>query len=157
MIEGHVIEEELLLMNEDFPEYFINRAHPSDYLLTNNPVITEFIFHRKQYHNRLIIRISWKVGDLYVPISFVLDTGAPNGFYLSEQARKCLLPRIEMDDLDNEYIVIKNTENKSKKIIVSPVPSNHAPANIMGLKALMFFGLVLREDSISFLYLPEFF
>lgn len=32
MIEGHNLDEELLLMNDDFPDYFIEKAHPNDYI-----------------------------------------------------------------------------------------------------------------------------
>ena len=115
----------------------------------NQPIPKEYIYHRKQYHNRLILRISWKIGESYVSISFVLDTGAPNGFYLCDQARKCLLPRIQTDDLDNDYVTVANTGNISKKIVVSPTHCNYTPANIMGLKALMFFGHIENTVYLS--------
>lgn len=147
MIEGHNIDEELLLMNDDFPDYFIEKAHPTDYISLDHPIPIEYIYHKKQYHNRLIVRISWQIsGCLYIPMSFVIDTGAPNGFYLSAKAFQCLGKRIHTDDMDNQYIILHNTKKQTKKLMVSPTPYNHSPANIIGLKTLMFLGLELHED-----------
>lgn len=146
MIEGHNIEEELLLMNDDFPDYFIDKAHPSDYISFQHPTPIEFIYHKKQYHNRIIARVSWLVGCSFVPMSFVIDTGAPNGFYLSHKAFQHLQPRIQIDDMDNQYVCIKNSKNQTKNIMVCPTPYNHSPANIIGLKILMFLGMEIHTD-----------
>jgi hypothetical protein len=156
MIEGHNIDDELLLMNDDFPDYFIEKAHPTDYISVSQPISIEYIYHKKQFHNRLIVRISWQISPhSYVPMSFVIDTGAPNGFYLSPKAFKCLQQRIHTDEMDNQYVIIQNTKEHTKKLMVCPTPSNHCPANIIGLKTLMFLGLELNEDEkVSFPWIP---
>jgi len=78
--------EELLLHDSDFPEHFKEMTHPDDYKEIPYPLPLQTIFHRKAYHSRLILRISWKVGEgRFVPMSFVCDTGAPGFFYLCEK------------------------------------------------------------------------
>lgn len=158
MIEGHNLDEELLLMNDDFPDYFIEKAHPNDYISLSHPLPVQYIYHKKQYHNRLIVRITWQISQTsYIPISFVIDTGVPNGFYLSTKAFQCLEQRIRTDDMDNQYVIIGNTKNQSKKLMVSPTPYNHSPANIIGLKTLMFLGLELHEeDTMRLPWIPTF-
>ena len=71
------ILEELLLTNEDFPANFVNFAHPDDYIISQQAITPERIFH--QYHGRhprLIFRVSTRISENeYIPISYVLDTG----------------------------------------------------------------------------------
>jgi len=156
MIEGHNIQEELLLMNDDFPDHFIEKAHPQDYIPISHPSPIEYIYHKKQYHNRIIVRISWKISiGSYVPISFVVDTGAPNGFYLSPRAFECLQPRICTDDMDNQYVSIHNNRGQHKNIMVCSTPYNHSPANIIGLKVLIFLGLEINQDTMRFPWILE--
>ena len=46
------ISQELLLTDEDFPSYFINKSHPDDYKLSDRPIEKELIFHE---HRRRIL------------------------------------------------------------------------------------------------------
>jgi hypothetical protein len=49
MLMLNEVEEELniLLHDSDYPDYFINKTHPDDYIPSNHP-ITEKIFHIKK-------------------------------------------------------------------------------------------------------------
>jgi hypothetical protein len=88
-----------------YPEYFVNKCHPDDYKLSDQPVF-ETIYHNKLHHNRLLVRLSFMVeGGSFLPLTFVCDTGAPSSIYLSEKARLLLNTRINInDDLEIEFI-----------------------------------------------------
>ncbi len=81
-------------------------------------------------------------------MSFVCDTGAPMGFYLSTMARNTLLHagRIHEDETGNEYVHISES-----KAAVEPTPHGHAPGNIIGLRVLTKLGLCLNSDG-TFLF-----
>lgn len=143
--------EELLLQEADFPDNYKHMAHPDDYAKINSPLV-EFISHFSGRHNRLIVRMCWlsEKKSEYIPMSFVCDTGAPMGFYLSDLAYRKLkeIKRLKEDETGNEYVVIKDMG----KIAVEPTPQGHKPANIMGLRVLTKMQLRLHADnSFSFL------
>jgi hypothetical protein len=136
-----VSSADLLLQDSDFPDDFENMQHPDDYKLVKRPLIS-YIHHNRGHHNRLIVRLCWKVGDGYIPMSFVCDTGAPMGLYLSNKARSNLQRRIFEDEMGNEYVTICDLG----KATVEPTPPGHAPANILGLRVLTKLCLNLRGD-----------
>lgn len=118
--------------------------------------VLDYIYHTKKYHNRLLLRICFKINnDLFVPITFVCDTGAPGSLYLSEKAREQIEDaRILKDrDLGIEYIKLSTTK---KKIQIDDHPSNHKNINIMGLMALSRFGLNVDYESFNFKNLPDY-
>jgi hypothetical protein len=144
---------DLLLQDADFPDNYVDMQHPDDYKLVDSALV-EYIPHFSGHHNRLIIRVCWKVNDKYMPMSFVCDTGAPMGLYLSEKALSLLMRhgRVIEDETGNEYAEISGVG----KAAVEPTPPGHAPANIMGLRLLVKLGLSLRPDSTFTLeYVPD--
>jgi len=146
--------EELLLCDEDFPENYVNFAHPQDYKVQNEPIQPEHIYnHRHGRHNRLILRIAWQVAsDKYLPMSFVLDTGAPKQLYLCEAATKLL----------EEFGVIKwNTDLEvsyvelfGRKVTVERTPQCHDPANLIGLRLLMKLCMSVQDAEPFFTFSP---
>jgi hypothetical protein len=144
---------ELLLHDADFPSNYINMAHPDDYKAIGNPFAT-YISHFSGHNNRLILRACWKTSDnRYIPMSFVCDTGAPMGFYLSTVSTNILkrYNRILEDETGNEYVVVNGG-----KAAVEPTPSGHAPANIIGLRVLTKLELYLRNDgTFALTKMPE--
>ncbi len=135
---------DLLLHDADFPDNYVNMQHPDDYGTVDEPFI-EYVPHFSGHNNRLIVRICWKTSrGKYVPMSFVCDTGAPMGLYLSEKAirvlRKC--GRIVEDETGNEHVAIENIG----KAAVEPTPPGHTPANIIGLRVLVKLGLRISND-----------
>lgn len=139
-----VYAAELLLQDADFPSNFIDMHHPDDYKIIYNPFV-EYIPHFNGHHNRLIIRICWKVSDSeYMPMSFVCDTGAPMGFYLCNEAIALLkrYRRIIEDETGTEYAYIHDVG----KAAVEPTPPSHAPGNIIGLRVLIKLRLSLNAD-----------
>lgn len=153
-----VAAADLLLHNADFPDNYVNMQHPEDYDVVDEP-FTEYLPHFSGHNNRLIVRICWKTpGGRYVPMSFVCDTGAPMGLYLSEKAvhvlRKC--GRIMEDETGNEHVTISNIG----KAAIEPTPPGHAPvrgfsrgtqdfscrANIIGLRVLVKLALRINDN-----------
>ena len=106
---------ELLLQDAVFPDNFINMHHPDYYKIVYSDTsvrvhFVEYIPHFNGHHNRLIIRICWKVSDSeYMLMSFVCDTGAPMGFYLCNEAMALLkgYRRIIEDETGTEYAYIQ--------------------------------------------------
>jgi len=146
MIEqSQIVADELLLTHNDFPSNFKYMAHPEDYKISKKPVY-EKIFNKKAHHNRLLLRISWRIKEEeYIPMTFVCDTGAPMFFYLSPQAKLLLeKERIKEDELQNLYVVIGE-----KKATIQETPINHQPANVIGLLMLQRLGIHLTEEGFE--------
>lgn len=154
MIESDVTTvEELLLHDEDFPNNYINMAHPDDYKETNN-FSPEYICHSYHgRHNRLIARVAWKISNNnLIPMSFVCDTGAPSHMYLSKYAYDTLEKhnRILTDDRGNQYVKIHLNKTTTFNANIEETPHIHKNANIIGLKALKKLHLALKDDTFSF-------
>ncbi len=78
-------EEIVALQPADYPDCYVICAHPTDYKLLPEPV-TEHITHQHFLHSRLHIRLSFSVKDsFYLPMTFVIDTGAPRSLYLCKK------------------------------------------------------------------------
>lgn len=145
--------EFFILQDVDFPDYFVNKAHPDDYREMVDQLPVELIYHQRPNHNRLLLRISFKIsGSSYIPLTFVCDTGAPMFIYINELTRRLIKSRIELDDAENEIITING-----KVMTLGSSPSNHLDVNIIGLRALSYFGLVLENDEFGFTRLPNHF
>lgn len=140
-------EEQLLLLPEVFPDYFINYAHPDDYKLKNGSIPSiEYIFnHRHGKHNRLLARIPWKISDeSHIMITWVIDTGAPKHIYVGKPAMDILEKyKIIKEDYDNNQMFVKIN---NKNTPVSSTPYSHDPANMIGLKMLTRLKLKLYEN-----------
>ena len=151
-------EEEIIrflkLKDSDFPDYYVNKIHPEDYILRDEPC-RDLIFHKKLHHSRLLLRICFLDKHTFIPLTFVCDTGAPSSFYLCNKALKLLKNRIKTDP----DILVRYVKVDGKKMLVTEIPVNHCEnynVNIIGLNALMFFGIELHQDSFSFNNLPEY-
>ena len=72
-------EEQLLLCPQDFPDnYTKDYCHPEDYKVFEHAVEKQLMFnHRQGKFNRLLLRACWRTAhEKYIPMTFVLDTGA---------------------------------------------------------------------------------
>ena len=149
-------EEQLLLCPQDFPEnYTKDYCHPDDYKVYEREIEKQHIFnHRQGKFNRLLLRVCWRTTqDRYIPMTFVLDTGAPKHFYLSQKAIQTLQGHGILhtdDDTDLLYVIINR-----RKCPVETTPPSHDPANIIGVRMLMRFGLCLFEDEAPYFKLSK--
>ena len=96
-------------------------------------------------HHRLLLRVSFKLANgKFVALTFVCDTGAPDGLYLSPEADKILADggrRME-DEAGNTYMDILG-----KPAATRDTPrTTHQPANMIGLSLRERLGLSLEED-----------
>ena len=144
-------EEQLRLCPQDFPENFTkDYCHPDDYKVFERRVDKQLIFnHRQGKFNRLLLRVCWRTkAEEYVPMTFVLDTGAPKHLYLSQRAIRTLQSHGTLhtdDDTDLLYVIVDG-----RKCPVETTPPSHDPANIIGVHMLMRFGLCPFEDEYPF-------
>ena len=69
-------------LSRDFPSHFVNLTHPDDYKQLNSPLPVDFINHRSGFHDRITLRISWRSKDVYISMSFIVDTRCCYGFEL---------------------------------------------------------------------------
>ena len=148
------VVEQMLLCAEDFPPDYVNFAHPQDYHVSSQPIEPECIFnHRQGTHNRLLWRVSWDIGNRkFMPMTFVLDTGAPKQMYLSQTALSKLeeLGLLKTDeDTEARWVQLFG-----RKCGVERTPHGHDPANIIGLRMLMRLGLQLSDSVPFFKFLP---
>lgn len=90
MNSTEVSAADMLLQDADFPDNYVNMQHPEDYKVVSKPFV-EYIPHFSGHNNRLIVRVCWEKSNTeFVPMSFVCDTGAPMGLYLSTKATNLL-------------------------------------------------------------------
>jgi hypothetical protein len=67
------------LTEYDFPDNYVNKQHPLDYIPAAEPIEPDGINRRSgSQSHRLILRISWKAGDRSIPMSFLLDFNTRN-------------------------------------------------------------------------------
>jgi hypothetical protein len=52
-------DADLLLQEFDFPENYVNMAHPDDGNITSTPITPEFIRHSRRGHFRMLVRMSF--------------------------------------------------------------------------------------------------
>ena len=147
----------VLLHDEDFPANYVHHQHPDDFKPLTEPLPVSVFYHENGKNRRLHMRVSFRVSDtLFLPMSFVLDTGAAMHFYLSRAART-LLKRCDlvvMDESDVERLTIhyklKDGTTCRFGAPIEVISDNNDPANIIGLSTLMRLGLQLSQNGISF-------
>ncbi|KAL3134786.1 hypothetical protein ABBQ32_007771 [Trebouxia sp. C0010 RCD-2024] len=127
----------------DFPDLYVRMAHPADYKETSEPIEPHFLYHDRPAHFRLLLRASFRLAsNLYIPMTFLCDTGVPGGFYFSHDAMTVFTnaKRVMQSDLYHPYI-----QTCAGSIPVSEAQQLHQPANLLGLHALRKYGLMLAE------------
>lgn len=78
------------LCDADFPSEYVNMQHREDYTVEYSPITPSFIVNQRQGHARLIFRISWKTGNRFMPMSFIVDTGAVQPIYFGSVAMRIM-------------------------------------------------------------------
>ena len=153
LMEAYIGPNELLT-DEDFPPNFVNGKHPLDYLPVTKPILPEHLIHKFNDGNRrMIFRVSWKVGEVYIPMTFLLDFRWPH-LYLTAEAIEVLLKHDlistkEYDEFDECHAKIhcgaQGEEIISVLCVLSP-----GTVNILGVRALLKLGLRLTDEGFSF-------
>lgn len=129
-----------LLSNDDFPDDFVNMQHPDDFTVVSKPFV-DYIPRFRCSNTRLIVRVCWRMSNTeFMPVSFVVDIGAPMGLYLSEKAYSELerVGRIRHDQF-GRYAEIPGIGRAAVRL----TPPGHVPANIVGLVLITELGLTI--------------
>ncbi len=140
-----------LLHDIDFPREYVNMKHPEDYQIQAKAINPTFVVVQRQGHARLIFRISWKTGSKFMPMTFIVDTGAVQPMYFSKAARALMEAHglLVLDDVDNDVVELHQPDGTVKKVHKA-TPSHYKPANLIGLRFIIKFGLVVDGDSFRF-------
>ena len=142
----------MLLCAADFPSGYTNMQHPDDYSLQDAPIEPSFTVNQRQGHARLIFRISWRTGGKFMPMSFIVDTGAVHPLYFGGvgmrlmEAHRLLL----LDDAGNDHVRLLRQDGTECSVHYKATPSEYNPANIIGLRFLLRFGLVVDKSTFRF-------
>lgn len=149
-------DDDILLCDADYPDHYVHCHHPEDYKFFSTPIDKELTFHRLPDHNRLILRISFRVDDnMFLPVSFICDTGAPSYMYINSVTRRLIKNLIFNDDLGNQFLLIGGF----KKMALKSSPAHrlyHPDTNIIGLLALAYFQMYIDGDMFNFGNLPDY-
>lgn len=79
-------------------QFHYNMQHPEDFKPRLTP-LTELIYHKMTDHNKILLRICVKLTNtMYIPFTFVCDTGAPSQLYINSLTRRLIHSRINIDD-----------------------------------------------------------
>jgi len=122
-----------MLGKMDFPSYYVDMKHPDDEKLQDKPITPHFVYLvRSDRHTRLLLRISVKVPQGFVPLTFVCDSGAPGDMYLRESAFELLLKAARV----RETVPLCSMIIHGEHVSVGESPPPHEKANVIGLKMM---------------------
>jgi hypothetical protein len=155
LLDDDVELEDVCLGDADFPPGFMEGAHKDDY--KPGIRVDERTYHRDiaGHHHRALWRISWKIGDSFYPMTFILDTGAPKFVYLNKQAMNFLQEMGMVHKLPDVGLICINIRGKA--CLVQETPQHKLPANLIGLPLLRRWQFALRSDEGKpFTFDPEF-
>lgn len=154
-------ETHLVLIPEDYPLLYRSStklfAHPEDYKVTEDFVPPSMFVFKHETRTRLFVRLSFRLdsdGGLeyksrFVSATFVMDTGCSPHFIISDELWGILSShkRIHESELGPSYIDTKVGGKHAKCRVSNDVPSQHKPANFLGLP--MFFLLGVKFPAIK--------
>jgi hypothetical protein len=140
-------DADLVLDSFDFPQYYVNMSHAEDGVVQDNPIEPQYIRYSEVGHSRMFVRISVRVGDKYVPYTFLCDTGLPAHLYLSEPAGTAVKKagQIKKTEVGTPYMMMSD-----RVAAVRVTPRSHQPVNILGMLMLERLGLQMSEGSFTF-------
>ncbi len=139
-----------LMRPTDFPNNFVDRHHPEDYILVPDPIVAEYILHDKK---RLFLRISWKTATGYLPMTFMVDTTHPNAMSFCPEGMDAIRNsglRYIDESLGYPYVRIHSRGVEEPFFETEMKYSQVKSVNILGLPALMKLGLHVDSRGIRF-------
>ena len=115
--------------------------------------IRECIFNYSDIERVLALRISFKVSDAFIPVTFICNTMAPGSLYLTRDIMRKIRSRVKTSELDNLYVECMGYVDEEPQLY----NITEFDVNMIGLKLLTKWGLTLSEEGgFNFKYLPEF-
>lgn len=105
----------------------------------------------KYEEERLLVYMSWKTPHGFVPMTLVCDTCAPLGLYLNRAAMRALKGYLlTNEDGCTMSARVALRDDSFVTVAVAATPTQHEPANLMGLGMLKRVGLVVHRNEPSF-------
>jgi hypothetical protein len=101
------VHGEVLLTSLDFPNYFVDMAHPEDYVVSERRMDPYLIENIVPHHHILLLRVSLEARPgTFAVMTFVLDTGASSAVYFGRCAMQLTheVGRLREDDLGVVYL-----------------------------------------------------
>ncbi|KAJ6525750.1 hypothetical protein B0H19DRAFT_590773 [Mycena capillaripes] len=121
---------------EHYPEGWEYGHHPDDYKMLPAHLKPEFFFNPRPEQFPLFHRISFKIGDdKFLPMSFVVHSGAPASLYLSDKAF-CLLQKHKRIETG-----FRMRFQNGLTVGMTDTPRDRQPFNIIGMGLIAEFGL----------------
>jgi hypothetical protein len=136
----------------DFPSEYVNMQHPEDYSLQDKPIEPSFTVNQRQGRARLIFRISWRAGEKYMPMSFIIDTGAVHPIYFGDVGMRLMEEHqlLKFDDAGSDVVRLQLMDGTECSVNYRATPSENNPANVIGLRFLLRFGFVVDGSTFRF-------
>ena len=108
--------EVAMIGRHDFPVHYVNMKLPQDYEIMDTAIQPEYTVHTNGIHACLILRTSWRSGTKYVPISFIVHSGAPFPFYFSEAGSAIMRAHrlLISDDNGNQFVQVHSLDGSSQ-------------------------------------------
>lgn len=128
---------------------FINIHHSNGLKPVSFP-IQELIYHKQPFYNRMFLKILIKIlSNVFIPLTFICDTGVSMFIYLTELLKRLISGRIKM--CKTKYILVNY-----RKMIVSISSPLYSDTNVLGLRALSRFSLHLTDNYFEFNNFPNY-
>jgi hypothetical protein len=123
-----------------------------DYKYRNTPIEPEFVTYQNGYMFQYIFRISFKCGDnMYIPMSFIVDTGTVSDFLLSDEAMH-ILQKHNLLSKDSK-LELCDENNAIYHATVQKINKKHArvnQSNYIGIRFIQKFGFIVKEKAFRF-------
>jgi hypothetical protein len=151
------VHGEVLLTSLDFLDYFVDMAHPEDYVVSERRMDPYLIENIIPHHHILLLRVSFEAKSvlrgatrhfcgydlrsghrsliccLLWPARYAAHAGASSAVYFGRRAMQLTheVGRLREDDLGVVYL-----DTPLGRCAVLETPATHQPANILGLDML---------------------
>ncbi len=145
------------MWSTDFPDNFVNRQHPEDYILVPEPIVPEYILHTSILHGsiRLFVRISWKTPRGFLPMTFMVDTTNPYFILFCPEGMMAIINndrRHSKDHSDLGFVQVHHGRSGEEEVFFNARMdySQVKSVNIIGLRGLMKLGLHVDSKGFRF-------
>ena len=140
-----------LMWSTDFPDNFVNRQHPEDYILVPQPIVPEYILHASR---RLFLRISWKTPKGFLPMTFMVDTTNPTSISFCPEGMMAIINNDlrHSEEISGLGFVQVNHGRSGEEVFFHARMdySQVKSVNVIGLRGLMKLGLHVDSKGFRF-------
>jgi hypothetical protein len=123
----------------DYPKDFDKGKHKDDYILVPHPIIPEYIMH----NHRMLLRISWKTPNGYLPMTFRIVTLYPEYMAFCPEAEEAIRKNglLRVDDGGKPFVRVHRGGSEGHLFDSAIQSSGDQTNNILGLGTVAKLGL----------------